>query len=256
MMPRPCRVTSSTPRSRCSAPTAADTAGSVTTSAAAAPRTEPARASARNVFSWPNVIAGRGYQYRPSVQPSLQRTPHRHRVELIDATPDHPWRRGRLRERQDHADPRAGARAGPGAGLARLPRRLPPLRPLAARREGPDPARPGLQPHGHHGPAPDAAAARRGDHEAGLPALGRDVRAAGLPHPRTLPDRGGPARLPHRRPPRLLRHPRLPRPSRESAPPLEGGARLLAAGLHHQPGAGRARPPRARLRAVHPPPAP
>ena len=34
----------------------ADTAGSVTTSAAAAARTDPVRATARKVFSWPNVI--------------------------------------------------------------------------------------------------------------------------------------------------------------------------------------------------------
>src|SRR6478752_486574 len=224
MMPRPCRVTSSTPRSRCSAPTAADTAGSVTTSAAAAPRTEPARASARNVFSWPNVIARRGYQCRPSVQSWLQCSPPRLRVEWIDATPDHPWRRGRLRERQDHTDAGLSARARPGAGLARLPRRLSPLRPLTARRHGRDAARPWLQPHGHHGPAPDAAAPRRGDHEAGLPALGRNVRAARLPHAGSLSDRGGAARLPHRRAPRLLRHPRLPRPTREPAPPVEGGA--------------------------------
>src|SRR4029077_18698228 len=110
---------SSTPRSRCSAATAADTAGSVTTSAAAAPRTEPARASARNVFSWPNVIARRGYQYRLSVQPWLQRSPAPRPVEWIDATSDHPWRRGRLRQRQDDTDAGPGARARPGAGLAR-----------------------------------------------------------------------------------------------------------------------------------------
>ena len=56
-MPRPWRVISSMPRSRCRAATEAETAGSVTTSSAAAPRTEPVRATARNVCSCPNVIA-------------------------------------------------------------------------------------------------------------------------------------------------------------------------------------------------------
>src|SRR4029079_14957022 len=119
---------------------------------AAAHGSEPARASARNVFSWPNVIARRGYQYRPSVQSWLQRSSALQPVEWIDVTPDHPWRRGRLRAGQDDTDAGAGARAGPGAGLARLPRRLPPLRPLAARRHGPDAARPGRQQHDHNGP--------------------------------------------------------------------------------------------------------
>ena len=53
-----------------------------------------------------------------------------------------------------------------------------------------------------------------------------------------------------------LRRARVPRPARGAAPPLEGAARLLAARVHDRPGALRARPARARLRAVHPAAAP
>ena len=56
-------------------------------------------------------------------------------------------------------------------------------------------------------------------------------------------------------PARQLRRPRLPRPARGAAPPVEGAARLLAPRLHERPGPRGARPPRARLGGLHPPPA-
>ena len=55
---------------------------------------------------------------------------------------------------------------------------------------------------------------------------------------------------------RHVRRARLPRPAGGAAPPLEGAARLLAARIHDRPGALGARPPRARLRGVHPAAAP
>ena len=102
-------------------------------------------------------------------------------IEWADASTDHPGRRWRLGKREDDAHARAGAAARARAGVARLPRRLPPLRPLAARRHGDHAAAPGLQLHGHHGPAPQAAALRRGRDEAGLPPLRRQLRAARVP---------------------------------------------------------------------------
>ena len=65
--------------------------------------------------------------------------------------------------------------------------------------------------------------------------------------------RRGAARLLHRRAAQPLRRARLPRAARGAAPQVEGAARLLAPRLHDRPGARRARPPRARLRGVHPP---
>ena len=67
--------------------------------------------------------------------------------------------------------------------------------------------------------------------------------------------RRGAARLPHADAARQLRRARLPRAARGAAAPVEGAARLLAAGLHDRSGARRARPPRARLGGLHPPPA-
>ena len=72
--------------------------------------------------------------------------------------------------------------------------------------------------------------------------------------PQAVHRRRGPARLPHAGHARLLRRARLPRAARGPAPQVEGPARLLPARLHHRPGAGGARPARARLGPVHPPP--
>ena len=52
------------------------------------------------------------------------------------------------------------------------------------------------------------------------------------------------------RPAPTVRRACLPRPARGAAPALEGPARLLTPRLHDRPGAGRARPPRARLRGL------
>ena len=56
-MLRPARSVSSTPSSRSSAATAAETDGWVTTSSSAAAVTEPLRTTARNAESWVRVTA-------------------------------------------------------------------------------------------------------------------------------------------------------------------------------------------------------
>ena len=97
--------------------------------------------------------------------------------------------------------------------------------------------------------------ARTGHPQARLPAQGRDVRARRVRRAAPVHGRRGAARLPHADPARQLRRPRLPRPARGAAPPVEGAARLLAPRLHERPGARGARPSRARLGGLHPPPA-
>ncbi len=114
-------------------------------------------------------------------------------------TLDHPRRRRRLGGRQDDPHPRARPRARRGQRHARLRRRLPPLRPPAARRAEHHAARSRLQLHGHHGPAPRAHARRRAVPEAGLPAQGRHVRPARARRPEAVLGRRGAARLLHRR---------------------------------------------------------
>ena len=163
--------------------------------------------------------------------------------------------RGRLRQREDDADARARARARRGRGLACLPRRLSPLRSRSAIRPADHATRPGLQLHGRDGPAPAPAARGRGDPEAGVPPLRRQLRPAGVPRAAPVCDRRGAARLSHVQHVRPLRRAGIPRSTREPAAALEGRARLLPARLHHRPGARRARPPRGRLRHLHPAPA-
>ncbi len=67
--------------------------------------------------------------------------------------PVHSRRRRRLGGREDDHHPRARARARRGPRRPHLHRRLPPLRPQAARRARDHPAAPGLQLPRHHRPA-------------------------------------------------------------------------------------------------------
>ena len=170
-----------------------------------------------------------------------------------DATPDHPRRRRRLGGRQDHDHPRARPAARRRARHPHRRRRLPPLRSPPARRARDHAAAPRLQLPRHHGAGPRARARRTGHPQAGLPAQGRDVRAGRVRRAAPVHGRRGAAGLPHADSARQLRRPRLPRAARGAAPPLEGAARLLAAGLHERPGARGARPSRARLGGLHPP---
>ena len=97
-----------------------------------------------------------------------------------------------------HARPRAGARRG--AGHPHLHRRLPPLRPQAARGARHHAAAPRVQLHGHHRAGPRAPAHGRADPEAGLPA--HATAPSGRPmyvEPQPVHRRRGPARLPHAR---------------------------------------------------------
>ena len=91
--------------------------------------------------------------------------------------------------------------------------------------------------------------------EAGLPALGRLLRPARVHGARPVPDRRGAARLQTEEMRRCFDIRVYLDPRRACA----GAGRWCAtapARIHDQPGAGGARPSRARLRGLHPPPAP
>jgi len=89
----------------------------------------------------------------------------------------------------------------------------------------------------------------------GAAARRRHVRAAGVPESRPLRGGRGAARQPHARATLDVRRPGPPEPARGASPALESGPRLLPSRVLNRPSAQRARPPRARLRGVHPPPA-
>ena len=162
---------------------------------------------------------------------------------------------GRLGSGQDHPHP--GARPGPRRRQRRAPerRRLPPLRPPRAAQSRRLAAAPGRQLPRHPDPAPRAAPARAVGAQAGLRPPRGDARAPAPPAPRALPHRRGAAQLPHRDAAPRARRARVPRPARGAAPGVEAQARLHAPRLHDRPGPVGARPPRARRRGVHPPPA-
>ena len=156
--------------------------------------------------------------------------------------------------RQDHHHARSRADPGRGPGYPRLHRRLPPLRPQAARGPGHHPAASGLQLHRHRRSGPGAPAGGPRDPQARLPPRRRDLRGPRVREAARLHRGRGTARLPHARYARVLRRARLPGAARGSATQVEGAARLLSARLHDRRGARRARPPRAGLGGVHPPP--
>ena len=152
--------------------------------------------------------------------------------------------------------PRARAHARRGPGHARRPRRLPPLRPQAARRARRSrrctPTRNYM----------DIMAQHLRHLRAGEPILKPVYQHTdGTFGPPTYVEPHGFAVLEgllgyHTdellRP---LRRARLPRAARGAAPQVEGRPRLLAARLHDRSGARGARPARARLGRLHPPPA-
>ena len=96
-----------------------------------------------------------------------------------------PRRRRRFGGGEDHHHARPRADPGRGPRDARVHRRLPPLRPQAARRARHHPAPPRLQLHRHRRPGPGPPAGGRGDPEARLPSRRRDLRSPRVTSSRT-----------------------------------------------------------------------